>query len=310
MLPEGYTSVPARPEMAPALTGLIARYDTRNGALQDLQVEDLREMFREPHLDPERDTLLITRGSEMVACTMLWQAPLHERAHSFGVVDPSHVGLGLGAHIADFLERRAIEIQAEGGKTLQLHWFIEDDDAAANDLAVTRGFEVVRGNYVMRIVFDGSPVSVDVPEGLTLRNCTPDDLTLCHELIEETFAEHFAHPVRSYEEWYAGLPSRDDFDLSLWWLAYEGDEPAGILAGFPFDEETGWVADLGVRKRYRGRGIGAALLRTAFAEFQRRGMTAAGLGVDAQNETGAVALYERVGMSVVRSYRTYQKQYP
>ena len=310
MLPEGYTSVPARPEMAPDLTALIARYDTRDGGMQDLQVDDIREIFREPHLDPERDTLLVTRGSDVVACAMLWQRLLHERAMAFGVVDPAHVGLGLGAHIADFLDKRGREIQADGGRTLRLHWFIEVNDAAANALALARGFEVVRGNYTMRIKFDGSPISADVPDWMTLRNCTPDDLALCHELLEETFVEHFGHTARSYKEWYAGLPSRDDYDQSLWWLAYEGDEPAGILTGFLLDEKTGWVADLGVRKRYRRRGIGAVLLRTAFEEFQRRGMEAAGLGVDAQNETGAVALYERVGMSVARAYWTYEKNYP
>ncbi|MGH2755723.1 MAG: GNAT family N-acetyltransferase [Actinomycetota bacterium] len=309
MLPEGYTSVPARPEMAPELTALITRYDTRNGAMQDFQVEDMREIFREPLLDPERDTLLITRDSEMAACTMLWQRLLHERAVAFGVVDPAHLGVGLGAHLADFIERRAREIQTDGGKTLRLHWFVEVDDAAANDLALARGFAVVRGNYTMRIEFDGSPISVDVPDWMTLRNCTPEDLTLCHRLIEETFAEHFGHTSRSYEEWYTGLPSRDDYDQSLWWLAFEGDEPAGILTGFLLDDETGWVADLGVREPYRKRGIGAVLLRTAFAEFQRRGMKAVGLGVDAQNETRAVALYERAGMSVARAYWTYEKNY-
>jgi ribosomal protein S18 acetylase RimI-like enzyme len=37
-------------------------------------------------------------------------------------------------------------------------------------------------------------------------------------------------------------------------------------------------------------------LETAFAEFHRRGYRRAGLSVDATNPTGAVALYESVGM--------------
>jgi ribosomal protein S18 acetylase RimI-like enzyme len=114
---------------------------------------------------------------------------------------------------------------------------------------------------------------------------------------------------RSFEEWEDGLQARTDFDPSLWWLAYDGDEPAGLLLGYLMDESTGWVADLGVRKQYRKQGIGAVLLRHAFAEFQRRGLAAVGLGVDAQNETGAVGLYERVGMSVSRAYRTYEKNF-
>jgi ribosomal protein S18 acetylase RimI-like enzyme len=60
----------------------------------------------------------------------------------------------------------------------------------------------------------------------------------------------------------------------------------------------GYVGSLGVRRAWRGRGYGRALLLHSFREFRRRGMTRATLGVDAANPTGATHLYESVGMHV------------
>jgi ribosomal protein S18 acetylase RimI-like enzyme len=65
------------------------------------------------------------------------------------------------------------------------------------------------------------------------------------------------------------------------------------------DRELGWIQSLGVISRYRRRGLGEALLRSAFRELHARGMRAVGLGVEAENATGALRLYERVGMRQV-----------
>ena len=100
------------------------------------------------------------------------------------------------------------------------------------------------------------------------------------------------------------------FDPTLWFVAEEGDEIAGVaLCSWhqSGDPQFGWVNVLGVRRPWRKRGLGLALLLHAFAEFGRRGATRVGLGVDAENTTGAVRLYERAGMSVARRNDTYEK---
>ncbi|MGW2557740.1 GNAT family N-acetyltransferase [Streptomyces sp. NPDC001514] len=72
----------------------------------------------------------------------------------------------------------------------------------------------------------------------------------------------------------------------------------------------GWVRALGVLPSARGRGIGALLLRQAFAEFARRGRTTVGLAVDTGNTTGALRLYERSGMSLHYSADTWELTVP
>jgi ribosomal protein S18 acetylase RimI-like enzyme len=91
----------------------------------------------------------------------------------------------------------------------------------------------------------------------------------------------------------------------------DGDEITGfnICQAHSFDDpDKGWVATLGVRRPWRKRGIGLALLRHSFNEFYRRGLRRAGLGVDAQNLTGALRLYESAGMHVEQAFDQYEKE--
>ena len=67
---------------------------------------------------------------------------------------------------------------------------------------------------------------------------------------------------------------------------------------------------LGVRRPWRKRGLGLALLRHSFNEFYRRGKRKVGLGVDAQNLTGALRLYENAGMHVDQTSDLYEKEMP
>jgi mycothiol synthase len=85
---------------------------------------------------------------------------------------------------------------------------------------------------------------------------------------------------------------------------------AGALIAAAEDEVLGWVHTIGVRRPWRGRGIGESLLRHSLAAFAARGLTKAGLGVDSENETGATRLYERVGMRVSRRYDSFRKVLP
>ncbi len=75
-----------------------------------------------------------------------------------------------------------------------------------------------------------------------------------------------------------------------------------------YEKDLGWVDTLAVLRPWRRKGLGMALLRHSFAEFYRRGTHKIGLGVDAQNLTGATRLYERAGMHVARQYDAYEKE--
>lgn len=73
-------------------------------------------------------------------------------------------------------------------------------------------------------------------------------------------------------------------------------------------EQGGWVHDVAVRRPWRRRGLGLALLRRAFGAFHHRGTRRVELGVDAQSPTGAPRLYEGAGMRATHKYAAYRKE--
>jgi mycothiol synthase len=104
---------------------------------------------------------------------------------------------------------------------------------------------------------------------------------------------------------------RPSFEPELWWLAEDGGKlPAVSLNAWHWsgDPTFGWIGTLCVRRSWRRRGLALALLRHSFADFKRRGATRVALGVDTENETGAVGLYERAGMRPVRRNDMYERE--
>ena len=184
---------------------------------------------------------------------------------------------------------------------------------SAGGLFEVLGFEPVRVFHTMRITLDAVPEPPAVPQGIVIREFQlgVDDRAV-FETLNDVFAEHWGLHSPTYEEWHHRNISgtETEFDPSLWFLATDGGRVVGIAlcaATTPMAEDTAEVTELGVRRDWRGRGLGLALLVTAFRAFSDRGIGNAELGVDAQNETGALRLYERAGMRAVSSFEWWQK---
>lgn len=177
-------------------------------------------------------------------------------------------------------------------------------------VAEARGYEVYRHSFQMRIEFDAELAEPQWPEGISVRTFVrgQDDESV-YEAQHDAFADHFEHVRWSYENW-REWAFNQSFDPSVWWVAEDGDEIAGVCLGRSeggAGGELGWINVLGVRPPWRRRGLGRAFLLHAFAEFRARGRRGVGLGVDGLNTTGAVRLYEQVGMQVARQVDQYKK---
>ena len=170
-------------------------------------------------------------------------------------------------------------------------------------VAEARGYRFFRSSFAMEIDLDSRPPEVALPAGLALRPYTDADAEPVREFLNDAFSEDvFWHAISAsnFREFY--LRARG-FDPALWLLAWDGSELVGSALAFleqSGDTSLGWVGTLGVRQRWRRRGLGDALLRRAFRELYDRGLTRVGLGVDAENPTGALDLYQRAGMRKVR----------
>jgi ribosomal protein S18 acetylase RimI-like enzyme len=161
----------------------------------------------------------------------------------------------------------------------------------------------------MRIDLDGPPPEPQWPPGLVAEPFDPADAHDFHAALEESFAEEWGHTPETLEAWSKRKLDAPGFDPTLWTVVRDGDQVAAVLtADWKRHGDAGWIAAVGVRKPWRRRGVGEALLLRAFGEFHRRGERAVQLGVDAENPTGATRLYERVGMLVTFEAVVYAKE--
>jgi mycothiol synthase len=189
--------------------------------------------------------------------------------------------------------------------------------AKAKKLFADMGYQHIRSWYHMLIEMDAPVPQPKFPEGITLRTYNPEtDRETAYLAHEDAFRDHFGHIDLSLEE---GLKrwkhnrEYEGYDPTLYFLAI--DDASKEIAGFNlcrpqshYDADWGWVSAIGVRPAWRKRGLGVALLRHAFNEFYRRGKQKVGLGVDSQNLTGALSLYESAGMHVDQAYDVYEKE--
>jgi mycothiol synthase len=135
----------------------------------------------------------------------------------------------------------------------------------------------------------------------------PEERTRVYEVLQDSFATSPYFHRSTYEEFESRVFGRRSFDPSLLWVATEAGEMVGVnFCGWKRWGDWGWIGSLGVLPSHRGRKIGEALLRTAFAEFWRRGERRVALGVDADNPD-ATRLYERAGMRVFYTVVIYEK---
>jgi mycothiol synthase len=295
-----FTVAPARETDIDDVVELIESADRSLGVPRDPVRGELSWVWHLPTTHLDRDTRIVRDGDAPVAyAEATWKVPDAPEPLDLVVrVPPDHARTGIGPWLMNWGEGLAGERGSDGVRA----WAVDRDDAL-QDLLRSRGFVHVRSSFTMRKVVAADEPARPVPAGVAIRPYTDADERTLYELHQAAFAEHWGfHPI-SFERWNELLHG-EGWDPSLVFFAEADGAAAGYLVGF-LEEDSGFVGMLGVLKPYRGRGIAKALLHRSFADFARRGKSVVRLGVDAQNVTGAVALYEGVGMSVHRRYDTF-----
>jgi mycothiol synthase len=290
---------PPRPEDAEEAHAVTTAFGRHFGDEDIWSVEDMLEEWR--GLDLERDAWLWERDGRIAACAGLEDRGGHLDVD--GYVHPDFFGHGLGSAIVDTTEARALELGAP-----RLFNAVLTADRRGAALLEGRGYREVRRFYRMAISLDGPPPEPEWPEGIEVSTFDPSEAREVHAALEEAFADEWDHTPEPFERFVARRLESQRFDPTLWSVARDGGEIAGVLvADWKRHGPAGWIASLGVRRPWRRRGLGLALLRRALGEFERRGERHVQLGVDAENPTGATRLYERAGMRVAFEAILFEK---
>jgi ribosomal protein S18 acetylase RimI-like enzyme len=223
-----------------------------------------------------------------------------DRGNSGGAVHPAAQDRGLGARLLELVEGR----MAEEGAVRIHSWALAADERAA-ELFKQHGYREARRFWEMAIDLDGEPAEPAVPA----EPFHEEEAPAFHAAIEEAFEDHWEPHPEAFEGWWERQLARTNYDPSLWFVIRDGDEVAAVARN-ELRTSGGYVGALGVRRPWRGRGYGRALLLHSFREFRRRGMARVTLGVDAANPTGATHLYESVGMHVEQEEIVWEKTLP
>jgi mycothiol synthase len=316
-VPPGFVARPIDPDAdSQAITDLcnaaaVAEYGTPNATVQMV-----RESYNLPSFEPRTDGHVVIDPLGRVAAVGEFYDNDAEHVAPFVYirVRPDLLESGIGAGLLAWAERRGEANLPLAAPDLRvaLHTNVPGVNSAMQQFVEAGGWKLERIYWTMEIELgEEAPTMPPIPEPITFRTAVPDqDEPAVYEADREAFADHYGFVPRTYDNWLQFITKFNPYDPSLWFLAMDGDQIAGIslcrpeAAGRP---EMGWVSELGVRPPWRGKGLGLALLKHSFAEFHARGKRQVGLGVDSQSLTGATRLYERAGMHAARDEREYER---
>jgi mycothiol synthase len=225
----------------------------------------------------------------------------------WGNVHPAYRRRGLGRALFHENLRRVAERVATGENgdlAPRIRGYAEETETGHRALLESEGFTPARWFFVMiRRTLHDIP-NAPLPDGIEIRPVKPEHHRVIFEAENEAFQDHWM-PREHSETDFASLFSRSDLDTEQWVVAWDGNQVAGVVQNWIWSEENatlgvarGWLEHISVRRPWRRRGLGRAITAEALRRLREAGMTDAALGVDADNPTGALGLYEGLGFEV------------
>lgn len=261
---------------------------------------------------PQRDSLLVmVNGVLMGFANTEWRDEQNDnRAHSINLyLLAAYRARGLERVMQRYMERIARQSIVVEPDRLR-HWFsssVAHTWQARVEMLRDSGYIPSINYYEMqRSLLNDDLPEVVLPAGFEVRPPLPEHFRAIWEATEECFRDQQDYYVSNDDDFHAWVSS-PDFNPDLWLVAWDGDQVAGATLNSLHEGNWGETDDLFVRRPWRKRGLGRALLVATLQRFKERGLVSAGLGVDSQNLSGALRLYESLGYQPYQRVTSYRK---
>ncbi len=309
------------PEMLRVIHGSAAV----DGIERSEKLEDITNTYTHLHnCDPYTDMLFAEINGEVVGYSRVWWAVEGSGqwiGFQMGNVLPDWRCKRIGSTLLSFNEERLLQIATqlkESGElpadaACLLDNFASSSETARINLLERRGYQAIRYAFEMvRPDLENIP-DLPLPPEVEIRPVDPGHLRMIWEASNEAFRDHWGYIPDPWEEFQSFLTD-PDYDPSLWRVAWQGDQIAGMVLSFIdkdqneiYGHKRGYTENICVRRPWRKQGLAKALIASSLSALKERGMTEAGLGVDAENISGALHLYESMGYRVVKRSTIYRK---
>ena len=305
----------------PAMNTVANRARVAAGERFATSDEDLAAFYDHlPDSDPATDVVVVTVNGAIVAYGRVTSgkelsgdgAHLHD---TICFVDPDWTRRGVGGALLATLEARAAGMAADvPGAAHVLQGEAEDAAIGHTALLISAGYQPIRYSYTMRRPNLDDQFDAPLPAGLEIRDVEPEHLRAIWESEIEAVRDLWGATEPTEAAYQFFLTEASPEETALWRVAWDGDQIAGQVRSFISEEgnrrdgvKVGWVERIMVRRPWRHRGVARALMAASFPLLRARGMTEGMLGVDTENPSGALRVYESMGFVPVSRGTTYRK---
>ena len=279
-----------------AVTQLVAASELADDGRIEIDREDIQTDWARPAYDLATQSVGVFEGDRLLA-----EAELFKGKRAEVNIHPGARGRGIGTSLLAWTEDLARSLGSP--KVAQT---VTDSNHAAAQLFERHGYAYGHTSWILEIENEGRPM-VTLPDGFTFRPYTDPDAHAAYQVVEDAFNEWPNRDPATFDDWAALSIRRPSFEP--WQMLLVVDEKTGELVGVTFlleyAAEDGWIQQVATKATHRHRGIARGMLQRSFEVFWDRGKRRVGLNTDSR--TGALGMYERVGMRVIRSYTNRAK---
>jgi GNAT superfamily N-acetyltransferase len=293
-LPSGLRAQPPRIDDIDDVVAMVNRCELHDIGETMWERADVLSDIARDGFDPERDWVGVFDEGRCVAWAFL-QGP----RNLWIDVAPEWRGYGIGTALRGWAVARAAEAGHE-----RVAQIIDDRHVDVAAALRADGFTPGKTSWVLRMDHPSEPPPPELPDGVEIRAIgLPGEEMPTLRMFEDAFSEWPDREPTSLEGWRAMVTHREGFTADDLVVAVDGGTVVG--GAFLIDAEEIWVDKLAVAEPYRHRGIARALLQTAFRRSFARGYAHTTVSTDSR--TGALSLYERVGMRVTRALTSWER---
>jgi mycothiol synthase len=292
-LPASLSTRPLVLTDAPAVTALMAAAELAATGEVSIEEADLVADWSRPSFDLAAQTEAVFDGDLLVGYVEFSGA---DRGDACVHVD--HLGRGIGTYLAHRMQQLA---RAAGSTVVGMP---VPAGSPGDRLLEALGYRVRWNSWVLTLPEGREIAFRSLPEGHAVREAGEDEYRAVWTVIEDAFLEWSVRERSSFEDFAASVMGRPGFES---WNLRVVTDPSGEVVGAAFvllseadGTPEGYVDRLAVRKDQRGRGLAQALLVDAFTCARQHGAVRSAVSTDSR--TGALSLYEKVGMEVTQNW--------
>jgi mycothiol synthase len=316
--PEGIQARPIDKGDVEAWAELLAAKEQVDQNGENFGAEDLAEELERPHLDLAEDTIGLWSGDRMIGYGIAHVRTTVvdvDRVNTEGAIHPEWRRQGLGTALMRWLIGRAGELHTttHPDSPGQVSTGASSTNIGADRLLRNLGFSEERYFFDMRRPLDQPIPNAPVPDGLKLRSYDTSYEEALRQAHYEAFSDHWGWSPPTPDAWRARNVGSRAFRGAQSYYVLDGDTIAAYVNGYEWDADTEvtgirelYIGQVGTRRAYRGRGLARAALAKVLAKAAEAGYQRAALGVDAENPTGALGLYEALGFVTHKKFISYR----